>query len=139
MPDGLRACQGTFAQYMQMVAENGQHLFEAGQKIIASFSRTMSAGWAKKNSCETKEFTSGVICAGLSVGKQEQQRECVPIERRILDEALKKLEATHELSRLLLKLRWIGMEDEAKRLQAMVNTLPAEERGSVVAGPFSTD
>jgi hypothetical protein len=36
-------------------------------------------------------------------------------------------------------LRWIGMEDEAKRLEAMLNTLRAEERGSVLAGPFSTD
>jgi hypothetical protein len=36
-------------------------------------------------------------------------------------------------------LRWIGMEDEAKRLQALANTLPAEERGCVLAGPFSTD
>jgi hypothetical protein len=61
------------------------------------------------------------------------------MERQILDEAVKKLEASHELSRLVIKLRWIGMEDEAKRLQAMVNTLPAEERGCVLAGPFSTD
>jgi hypothetical protein len=89
----------------------------------------MSDGWAKKCSCETKpyEFTCGVICAGLSVRKQEQQREYVPMERQILDEALKKRESTHELSRLLLRWRWIGMDDEAKRLQAMVNTLLAEE------------
>lgn len=59
--------------------------------------------------------------------------------QRIECEALKKPEATHEWSRLVLKLRWIGMENEAKRLQAMINTLPAEERSSVLAGPFSTD
>jgi hypothetical protein len=45
----------------------------------------------------------------------------------------------HEAAKLVMKLRWIGMEDEAKRLQAMVNTLRAEERRSVLAGPFSTD
>jgi hypothetical protein len=31
----------------------------------------------------------------------------------------------HEAAKLVMKLRWIGMEDEAKRLQAMVNTLRA--------------
>jgi hypothetical protein len=45
----------------------------------------------------------------------------------------------HEAAKLVMKLRWIGMEDEAKRLEAMLNTLRAEERGSVLAGPFSTD
>jgi hypothetical protein len=59
--------------------------------------------------------------------------------QRLEHEAVKKLEPTHEWSQLILKLRWIGMEDEAKRLQALANTLPAEERGSVLAGPFSTD
>jgi hypothetical protein len=61
------------------------------------------------------------------------------MKRQRLEHDPVKLEAAHELSRLILKLRWIGMEDEAKRLQAMANTLPAEERGSVLAGPFSTD
>jgi hypothetical protein len=61
------------------------------------------------------------------------------MERQLKHEAVKKLEPTHEWSQLILKLRWIGMEDEAKRLQALANTLPAEERGSVLAGPFSTD
>jgi hypothetical protein len=54
-------------------------------------------------------------------------------------EAVKTLETAHEWSRLVLKLRWVGMEDEAERLQAMMNALPPEERGSVLAGPFSTD
>lgn len=34
---------------------------------------------------------------------------------------------------------WIGMEDEASRLQMAVCCLPPEERGTVSAGPFSTD
>ena len=42
-------------------------------------------------------------------------------------------------SKLIRKLRWIGLEEEASRLQAAVRTLPPEQRGTVSAGPFSTD
>ncbi len=42
-------------------------------------------------------------------------------------------------AKLIRKLRWIGMEEEAYRLQAAVRSLPPEERGTVSAGPFSTD
>lgn len=45
----------------------------------------------------------------------------------------------HEWSRLILKLRWIGLEDEAKRLALAVSTLPPEERSGVSFGPFNTD
>ena len=44
-----------------------------------------------------------------------------------------------DLSKLILKLRWIGMEEEALRLELVARTLPAEQRGTVSAGPFSTD
>jgi hypothetical protein len=44
-----------------------------------------------------------------------------------------------EWARLIRKLRWIGMEEEARRLELAVSTLPPEERDSVSAGPFSTD
>ncbi len=40
---------------------------------------------------------------------------------------------------LIRKLRWIGMEEEAYRLQVAVRSLPPEERGTVSSGPFSTD
>jgi hypothetical protein len=42
-------------------------------------------------------------------------------------------------AKLIRKLRWIGMEDEACQLQVAVSSLPPEERGTVSAGPFSTD
>jgi hypothetical protein len=42
-------------------------------------------------------------------------------------------------AQLIRKLRWIGLEEEAKRLESAVSTLPPEERGSVSCGPFSTD
>jgi hypothetical protein len=44
-----------------------------------------------------------------------------------------------ECAKLIRKLRWIGLEDEAQRLQQALRTLPAEERGCVSVGPFSTD
>jgi hypothetical protein len=47
----------------------------------------------------------------------------------------------HDWARLIRKLRWIGLEDEAKCLELAVSTLPPEERerDSVSFGPFSTD
>ncbi|MGA7487072.1 MAG: hypothetical protein WBW74_09070 [Xanthobacteraceae bacterium] len=45
----------------------------------------------------------------------------------------------HEWAKLIRKLRWIGLDDEARRLELAVSTLPPEERGSVSVGPFSTD
>jgi hypothetical protein len=45
----------------------------------------------------------------------------------------------HEWEKLIRKLRWIGLEDEARRLELAVSTLPPEERGSVSADPLSTD
>jgi hypothetical protein len=43
------------------------------------------------------------------------------------------------MAKLIRKLRWIGLEDEARRLQRIASTLPPEETGSVSAGPFATD
>ena len=48
-------------------------------------------------------------------------------------------QSLHEWAKLIRKLRSIGLEDEARRLEQAVSTLPPEERGSVSAGPFSTD
>ena len=44
-----------------------------------------------------------------------------------------------EWAKLIRKLRWIGLEDEARSFQLAVSTLPAEERGSVLAEPLTTD
>jgi hypothetical protein len=48
-------------------------------------------------------------------------------------------EPRHDWARLIRKLRWIGLDDEARRLEQVVSTLPPEERDSVSAGPFNTD
>jgi len=42
-------------------------------------------------------------------------------------------------ARLIRKLRWIGLEGEAERLEFAVSTLPPEKRGTVSCGPFNTD
>jgi len=38
-------------------------------------------------------------------------------------------------ARLIRKLRWIGLEDEARRLELAVLTVPGERRGSILGGP----
>ena len=43
------------------------------------------------------------------------------------------------LAKLINKLRWIGMEDEAHRLEVVMSLLPPEQRGIVSAGPICTD
>ena len=48
-------------------------------------------------------------------------------------------QASCDWMKRIRKLRWIGMEDEAQRLQQAVSTLPLDRRGSVLAEPFSTD
>ena len=47
--------------------------------------------------------------------------------------------SSNEWANLICKLRWIGLEDEALRLEHAVSTLLADKRGTVSAGPFSTD
>jgi hypothetical protein len=58
---------------------------------------------------------------------------------RALEESFADRRSWHEWGKLIRKLRWIGLEVDARRLELAVSTLPPEERGSVSAGPFSTD
>jgi hypothetical protein len=46
---------------------------------------------------------------------------------------------SEEWAKLIRKLHWIGMEEEAHCLQMAVCSLPPHERCAVLAGPFSTD
>lgn len=46
---------------------------------------------------------------------------------------------SRDWAKLIVKLRWIGLEDEARHLQRALSTLPPEEGGVVAVGPFSTD
>jgi hypothetical protein len=45
----------------------------------------------------------------------------------------------NELVRLIRKLRWMGMEEEAQRLQAVLSRQPRDQTGTVLEGPGSTD
>ena len=45
--------------------------------------------------------------------------------------------ASSELVKLVQKLRWIGMEREAERLQKVLHRVPAA--GSILAAPRDTD
>ena len=61
--------------------------------------------------------------------ERARESEAVSIDRQL----------PHEWGKLIRKLRWIGLDDEARRLVLAVSMLPPEERGSVSVGPFSTD
>ena len=45
---------------------------------------------------------------------------------------------SREWAKLIRKLRWIGLEGEAKHLEQALSTLPPEERG-ISPEPLSTD
>ena len=49
------------------------------------------------------------------------------------------LQVPHDWARLLRKLRWIGLDDEARRLEFAVSTLPPEERCGVFLEAANTD
>jgi len=61
--------------------------------------------------------------------ERARESEASPVDRQ----------SSHEWGKLIRKLRWIGLDDEARRLELAVSTLPPEERGTVSIGPFSTD
>jgi hypothetical protein len=44
-----------------------------------------------------------------------------------------------DVAKLISKLRWIGADDEARRLQTAVARLPSDARGTTSAEPLSTD
>jgi len=61
------------------------------------------------------------------------------MERLSGGEAIPANQQPQDLAKLIRKLRWIGMDEEAHRLQTAIASLPADERGAVAAEPFSTD
>lgn len=61
------------------------------------------------------------------------------MERKPKGDFFSKHRSTDELAKLICKLRWIGLEDEALRIQRLLRRIPPEERPSVLIQPFSTD
>ena len=43
------------------------------------------------------------------------------------------------MTQMIIKLRWLGMEDEARQLALEARLVPTERRGGGSFGPFSTD
>lgn len=48
-------------------------------------------------------------------------------------------ERSNECVRLIRKLRWIGMDDEAERVSAQLSAWPSRPTETVIAGPWATD
>ena len=48
-------------------------------------------------------------------------------------------QAATDLVKLIRKLRWIGMEEEARQLQIALNRFPPEQRVSVLSSVTNTD
>jgi hypothetical protein len=44
-----------------------------------------------------------------------------------------------EIAKLIRKLRWIGKEDDAMRVERKMRQVPLPNRASVLAEPLSTD
>lgn len=62
------------------------------------------------------------------------------MDRRCRDKDFSGDEASRSgLTQMIIKLRWIGLEEEAKQLELEARRLPAEQRCGVSFGPFSTD
>jgi hypothetical protein len=61
----------------------------------------------------------------------------IPIARMNHDAAIE-TDADH-CTKLIRKLRWIGLEDEAARLQDALRILAPEHRGTVIADSNCTD
>ena len=64
---------------------------------------------------------------------RQRDNEAANLEPKI-DQAIPR-----DWAHLIRKLRWIGLEDDAKRLELAVGTLPPQERGELCGGPYSTD
>lgn len=46
--------------------------------------------------------------------------------------------ASKDLTKLIRKLRWIGLEEDAHRLQTVLSKVPADRRATIL-GPVNTD
>ena len=52
---------------------------------------------------------------------------------------LRNVPESSECTKLIRKLRWIGLDEEARRLEAALGTFVPNERDAVLADPVSTD
>jgi hypothetical protein len=55
------------------------------------------------------------------------------------ESSIERRQCAGELVKLIRKLRWIGMDDEARRMQALLCCVRPQESGSVLTECNSTD
>ena len=65
-------------------------------------------------------------------------RKTMEIFNRRFDDSAQR-SASNECVRLIRKLRWIGMDDEAERVLAQLSGWPFRPTETVIAGPWATD
>jgi hypothetical protein len=56
-----------------------------------------------------------------------------------VDHAIATAQHPHDLWKLVRKLRWIGLEDEARRLQLAMRGVSPEPGGTILSETFCTD
>ena len=63
----------------------------------------------------------------------------MPRERQKPSDGSAEQRETNELVKLIRKLRWIGLEEEAERVENQLTLCKSKAGDSVVAGPRETD
>lgn len=124
-PEELETYAKCISQRMQITAEEGQRLFKDCQEIAQQVVGLLNDGWARSRSDALVQNQWGP--ARQSEGRAHGDN-VIPMPRPPMD-----------LAKLIIKLRWIGMEEEACRLQLALRSLPGHQRSTVSFGPFSTD
>jgi hypothetical protein len=61
------------------------------------------------------------------------------MDRTHVDHAIATADHPHDLWKLVRKLRWIGLEDEARRLQLAMSSVSGEPGGTIPIETFCTD
>jgi len=76
-----------------------------------------------------REPAGEVDCESAKLEPRPVFDKVIPIDRGL----------SCEWAKLINKLRRVGLESQARRLQMAVNMLPPEERRGLPAGPFTAD
>jgi hypothetical protein len=61
------------------------------------------------------------------------------MERNIEMQSIPDRPTSAELVKLIRKLRWIGLEDEARQLQVALDRFPADQRATLPGTPIDCD
>jgi hypothetical protein len=56
-----------------------------------------------------------------------------------VDDTIATAQQPHDVAKLIRKLRWIGLEEEARQLQLAMRSASRDQNGAVPIETFSTD